>query len=147
MLVRLFSIMVAGSAVVAAGGLGLMVSERTPPIETYERIVVTPKVRPGMHLEWKIRLFEKKRCFIHTDRTIYDSKGERYIIPPVEFHAGMGAPEQEMEYIVQVRIPYEINFGPAKLYTSTIYRCNPIHWLWPIYSLPLEPIEFEVVPL
>ncbi len=147
MFVRIFSVMVAASFIVAAGALGLMASERKAPFTILSIKVNQLRFRPGDELERTIRFIQHKRCFIHSGRAIIDSQNTRFLLDPIVYQAGwFGEVEQEEEIVLKISIPVDIAPGLARLEVSTLYRCNPLHWLWPIHS-PYNPLFFEVVPL
>lgn len=148
MFARYFSYGLGAAMVVAGASIGYMASDRDPPIEVKERIIVTPKVRPGGELVQKIKVVEKKRCWLHSDRFVFDSTGERFPLEPVEFQAGIGLvkSDEEQTYTISIKLPYDIAFGPARYISSTVHKCDLLDWVWPIYA-PVTEIKFEVAPL
>ena len=147
MLVKTFSYVLAASFIVGAGALGWMATDRDLPVDIVESRLTTPTVRPGENMERFIRFVQNRRCYLHSDRAIFDAKGVRHLLPPIEFKAGnLGAVGVEQRYVIQIPIPHEIAFGPARFEASTVYRCNLLHWVWPIYA-PYTSIDFTVVPL
>ncbi len=145
-LVRVFSVLVAASVVFIAGSLGWMASVRSLPIEVLDATINKVNIPPGGQLELKFNFIQHKRCYIIADRTIVDAKSARHRLSRLEFPAGIGESGVEQEYLLQVTLPKNIAFGTARYESTTIYRCNVLHWLWPIYS-PYSPVFFEVVPL
>jgi hypothetical protein len=143
-LVRISSVVVAVSLVVMAGDLGYMVSERTPPFDVKAESLASVRVKPGGVLERRVTYVQRKQCFVHSDRVIVDSRDRRYILPYMEWQAGMGPVGVEQTYVTDIPIPFDIAPGPARYESTTIYKCNPLHSFWPIIS-PYRPIFFEVV--
>lgn len=146
MLVKTFSALLAASAVVAAGALGLMVADREPPINIVESRLVTPVVRPGGSLEREITFVQHKRCHIHSDRAVFDSEGKRYLLPPLELRSGnIGPVDEEATFILSIPLPTDMAPGPARYESTAMYRCNAFHWLWPVHG-PHVQVNFTVAP-
>jgi hypothetical protein len=147
MMLRVFSVIAAGALVATAGSLGFMAGDRSIPIQVIERSVLDDNARPGGEVVLRYRAVQHRRCDIHTDRVIFDSRGERHLLPALEFKAGIGGKVgEQQEYVVKIKLPVDIAFGKARYETSTVYVCNLVHRLWPVLS-PYNPLFFEVRPL
>jgi hypothetical protein len=107
-LVRISSVVVAVSLVVMAGDLGYMVSERTPPFDVKAESLASVRVKPGGVLERRVTYVQRKQCFVHSDRVIVDSRDRRYILPYMEWQAGMGPVGVEQTYVTDIPIPFEV---------------------------------------
>jgi hypothetical protein len=44
-----------------------------------------------------------------------------------------------------VPIPVAMEPGKAQLRMQKIYRCNPLHWIWPIWNEGMI-FDFDVLP-
>lgn len=145
MLVRFFSVLTAASAIFVAADLGWMASDRSPPFTILSEKLDSVTVRPGGELDRTITYIQRKRCFVHSDRMIVDAASVRHMLDPVEFQAGIGAVGVPQTYVLKIPIPSDIAIGPARFESTTVYKCNPLHAIWPIYS-PYRPLFFEVIP-
>ncbi len=145
MLTRIFSIIVAASLIAAAGALGYMATDRSSPIELIRTDVNTVRVRLGQDMERTFHFIQHKRCNIRSERALYDSNNVQYRLEPLEFPFGVGEVGEEQSYKIKVMVPEDMALGIARYESRTVYRCNPLHWIWPIY-VPPNPAFFEVVP-
>ncbi len=145
MLVRVFSILTATAGIVAAAVLGYMASDREPPITVISATVSAFNVMPGGEIEWRIKFVQKKRCHIQTDRALYDALDVRYPLPTLEYQSGVDNLGEEQDIVLRFLVPNSMALGPARYEATTVYRCNILQNIWPIYS-PYNPVSFEVTP-
>lgn len=145
MLVRFFSVVTSGSFIFIAGALGWMASDRSIPFTVTEDRLNSPSVSPGGALERSITYIQRKRCWIHSDRMIIDAANVRHMLEPFELQSGIGALNVKQTYVLKIPIPKDIAIGPARFESLTVYKCNLLQLIWPIYG-PYHPVPFEVVP-
>ncbi len=146
MLVRIFSVMVASSIILIMGVLGFMAADRRIPIDIVSAQVTSLEARPGGMLEFDVYFTQHRRCHILTERRLVGSEGRQFPLPPTKYGAGIGPVGVEQKVRVVVPIPTAMPFGIASYETTTFYRCNILHAVWPIISA-YNPIFFEVVSL
>ncbi len=143
MLVKLFSIMVAVSLVVIMGSLGYMVVDRAVPIEIISGQTPVLKAKPGGLLEFDVRFIQHKRCHVLTERRLIGPEGRIFLLPPMEFRAGIGPIGREQKTKISIRVPIDMPPGDARYESVTFYKCNILHSIWPVVS-PYTTVSFEV---
>jgi hypothetical protein len=143
---HMLSIIAGVSFVVAAGALGWMAADRAVPFKIITESVNRVTVRPGEYLERTVTYVQRKRCWIHSDRMLVDSQHGRHMLEPLEFQAGIGQVGVKQTYVLRIPIPPDMPFGIARFESATVYKCNWLQYIWPIYA-PYRAISFEVVPL
>lgn len=126
-----------------AGLLGVWAGDREPPTVSADLRPVSVEVPPGGELKVRYTVFRTRSCPLRVERMLFDSTGTRYILPSTEFSSAPG-PLGNDSYISMVPLPINISPGPARYRAITIYKCNPIHSIWPIVA-QAQDVEFMVI--
>lgn len=121
---------------IVGGWLGWMASERDVPVKYHANEVVNSP-RPGEPLRVRHVVVRNKSCQTTVYRLIFDKEGDRFIVPDLEFAAGV-LPFGADTFIVPVPISPEADPGPATYRALRKYRCNLLHWIWPIIDGPFD---------
>jgi hypothetical protein len=147
MILKIASIVIALSLVAMAASLGYMAGDRTLPTNIRQTPIVNDNVSyPGGRLEVKVSFVQTKRCDTHVDRFLFDSHAVRYTLQPIDYEGGAPADLGTVEdYSIKIPIPKDASIGPAKYETVSVYRCNMIHYLFPLYG-PVRDIPFTIRP-
>jgi hypothetical protein len=125
------------------GWLGWMASERHPPVKFQTSEILT-KPKPGEFLRIKSTVWRDKSCDTTVHRIIFDRDGDRFIIPDLNFAEGV-LPLGSDTFVVPIPVSSEADPGPAIYRAVHIYRCNLLHWVWPITVGPTD-MQFTISP-
>jgi hypothetical protein len=117
---------------VFGGVIGNWISHRTYPIVTFERLVMTPQVKPGEMFKIKLKIERREQCNIVVQRTITYSDGSREPIR-VEFGPGFG-PLGADTYVSNTPIQEHAPPGGAVMRSQGFSHCNPIERLFNVAS-------------
>jgi hypothetical protein len=120
---------------IVGGWLGSMASDRHPPVKFYSNEIVNSP-HPGEPLRVRSVVWRDRACHTTVHRLIFD-KDDRFVIPDVVFAAGT-LPLGDDSFIVPIPISPVADPGPAIYRTVHAYRCNPLHWIWPITVGPID---------
>lgn len=126
-----------------AGMLGVWLGDREPPTVSAKLEPVVLRVPPGGNLNVRYSVYRTRSCPLRVERLLIDSQNVRYVLPATEFSAAPG-PLGEDSYISMVPLPQGISEGTAHYRAITIYKCNPLHSIWPIV-VTAPDVEFYVV--
>lgn len=129
---------------VIGGWLGWMASERDVPVGYHlSEIVNSP--RPGETLRIKHIVTRYKSCHTNVYRIIFDREGRRFVVTPdLEFPAGL-LPLGSDTFIAPVGVSPEASPGPATYRAVREYRCNLLHYIFPIKDGPFD-YPFTIAP-
>jgi hypothetical protein len=125
------------------GWLGWMASERTSPVRYYSTEVLN-RPKPTTALRVKHNVWRDKACRTTVYRLIFDKEKHRFVVPDIEFPAGV-LPVGDDTFVTMVPISQEAEAGPAVYRVVRLYRCNILHWIWPIEDGPHD-IAFTIEP-
>jgi hypothetical protein len=128
---------------IVGGWLGWMANERDVPVR-YQSNEVINSPRPGEPLRVRHAVTRNKSCQTTVYRLIFDKEGDRFIVPDLEFAAGV-LPLGADTFVVPVPISPEADPGPATYRALRKYRCNLLHWVWPITDGPFD-YAFTIAP-
>lgn len=128
---------------VIGGWLGWMASEREIPVK-YKESEVVNSPKPGESLRMRHRVWRDKSCNTIVYRLIFDKDGDRYIIPDLDFPGGV-LPLGDDTFYVPVPISSVADPGPATYRVLRKYRCNWLHWVFPIVDGPFD-YRFVIAP-
>lgn len=134
---KLFALFIIGVFCMLAGWLGLMIADREPPIIMLSSKVLTPHVKPGGELQTAVHFIRTRQCAVSVSRFLTDGANKRHILGSDVFPAGTG-PVGEDTFTAVVKIPLDVLPGEATYQSTTLYRCNPFHAVWPIQGLGSE---------
>lgn len=122
-------------------------ADRTAPFEVYS--VAASSALPGARLDIaaSVRRDLARECDATFTRWLYDSRGYRYDMEGSQEISADGIEKLDRrapgELKMSVALPPTMAPGPAMLHAEMLYRCNPLHFLWPI---PVTTdIPFEVL--
>lgn len=127
-------------AAVGAWG-GWQVSDRNPPVTVFSAVPEAP-VHAGGTLRIAYTLHRHRQCDTTVDRSIVDSTGTRFVLPPLIFVTGAGPIGQE-SYTATVGVPAQAAPGRAVYRTTARFMCNATNRIWPIYT-PTREVPFDV---
>jgi hypothetical protein len=77
------------------------------------------------------------------ERILFDSSGTRFVLPELNLIAP-GKPGRE-EYITAIQMPEGMMTGLGRVRIAKAYKCNPIHYVWPVLAPILEG-TFYITP-
>lgn len=121
---------------IVGGWLGWMASDRSLPVKYYTTDIVNSPA-PGETLRVRHSIWRDRSCDTVVFRLIFDQNERRYIVPELEFAAGV-LPLGSDTFVAPVPISPEAAPGPAKYRAVRRYRCNWLHWIWPVYDGPFD---------
>lgn len=106
--------------------------------------VLTPEVRPGEELRWRIRLDRDASCEYH--RTSYMVDGARAIVnfQPVELGSD-GDPGTGIEYELSETIPLGASPGQGEYFRFGHYKKSQINEYWPLPPVLLGRLNFTIL--
>lgn len=139
----IWRIAVVGFVAILAGTLGSWVGDRDLPTIQVTAEIITPTGKQGDRVLVHEVVDRRKPCALQVERIMTDSRKVRYTLEDLVFSAPPGGVGRD-EYVTPIPIPVSMELGPATVRVNKLYRCNPVHWLWPILSDRLE-FNFEVV--
>lgn len=125
------------------GAFGIWFGDRDPPVEQIGNIIFPNEVAAGDQLTLESDVIRKRQCYTLLERHIVDSQKVRWNYPDIDFRAV--GPIGKDHYKQFIEVPKDANPGPARLYITISWQCNPFHILWPIVDA-LQPIEFKILP-
>jgi hypothetical protein len=128
---------------IVGGWVGWMASERDVPVK-YQSTATINSPKPGELLRIRHVVSRDKSCQTTVYRLIFDRDGDRFIVPDLEFAGGV-LPLGADTFTVPVPISPEADPGPATYRVLRKYRCNWLHWIWPIMDGPYD-YGFTVSP-
>jgi hypothetical protein len=126
-LVFIFAIL---AAALLGGGSGVWLVDRDAPTIVYSAEAVTPVVPAGGELRVDYAVRRLRSCAVSVDRFIIDKFKTRYELPDLNVNAGL--PLGEDRFVQPVRVPADVEPGPAIYRTASTYICNPLQKIWPI---------------
>lgn len=119
---------------IIGGWLGFMASDRQVPVKYYTSDVLnTPK--QGEPLRVKYTVWRDRSCATTVYRSIFDHGQRRFVVADLDFSPGV-LPLGYDTFIVPVPISPEATAGEAVYRVVRIYRCNLLHFIWPIEDGP-----------
>ena len=121
---------------IVGGWLGWLASDRDVPVKYQSSEAITVP-RPGEVLRMKHVVWRDKSCQTTVYRLVFDKDGNRFIVPDLEFPAGV-LPLGPDSFVAPVPISPEADSGPAVYRAVRKYRCNLLHWIWPITEGPFD---------
>lgn len=128
---------------IVGGWLGWMASERAVPVK-YQATEIINSPKPGEPLRVKHVVWRDKSCETTVYRLIFDKDNDRFIVPDLEFAAGV-LPLGPDTFVAPVPISPEADSGPATYRVLRKYRCNLLHLVWPITDGPFDH-PFTIAP-
>lgn len=72
-----------------AGWLGTEVGNREVPVRLISSEVMTPVVAPGEQARVRFKIYRSKSCGVHVERMLFDSAGNRFVLPDIDFPSGI----------------------------------------------------------
>jgi hypothetical protein len=125
-----------------AGALGYWLTDRNVPVRAISSFIVDNPVPQGGELQTH-RIVERDRlCHTSIERMMFDSKNRRFDMGTAIYPNGAGRLGRE-EFIGVQQVPENMIPGPARYEALVCYRCNPIHWIWPVCE-PIRTTTFDV---
>lgn len=128
---------------IVGGWLGWMASQRDLPVRFLSSEVLNSPV-PGETMRIKHVVWRDKSCRTTVNRIVFDKDGDRFIVPDLEFPAGI-LPLGSDTFVVPIPTSPAADPGPAIYRTVHTYRCNLLHWIWPIVTGAVEH-QFTIAP-
>lgn len=141
---RLVLLIVAAGIIFLAGLLGFWVSDRAIPTHALSAFVIDHDVPQGGELQTHRKVDRERLCHTVIDRAIFDKDRRRYDLGVSVYPNGAGKTGYD-DFIGVQKIPDEIAVGPASYQAIVCYRCNPIHWVWPVCE-PARTQKFNIIP-
>lgn len=128
------------------GPAAYWLTDRTPPIRLVSQTDLTSTVQAGHYFKYEQILYRNQLCETTVNRRLIDSSYVLHQYEPVTNESGASLTKKEPEKrVIRVLIPPNATQGPAKLYVSATFKCNPVHHLWPIrMEFPLH--AFDIIP-
>lgn len=114
-----------------AGILGFWLADRDIPTRFQRTRTVVHEASPGGVLQIRIPLVRDRLCHTTINRRLVDARGEAFDLGITVYPHGTG-PKGEDLFRSEIQIPAGMALGPATYTASACYRCNPVHWLWPV---------------
>lgn len=127
-----------------SGILGMWVAEREPPITIESVEVLTTRVRAGEDFKARFHVTRRKLCAVRVERMLVDGESGRHPLATTDL-SGPPGPLGHDSYVSLVSVPEKAAPGHARYRANAIYRCNPLHGLWPIVDVG-QDLEFEILP-
>jgi hypothetical protein len=144
MIVKVMSVIIALSLVAMAASLGFMAGDRTLPASIKQGpLVLEDTAYPGGQLQVRVQFVQEKRCATHVDRFLYDSKDVRYDLKSIDYQSGASEVGTLQDYTLKIPIPKDAAIGNARYQTASVYKCNMVHYLFPLYG-PVRNINFVI---
>lgn len=140
---RAFRMLTLVGVATLSGTLGYWASDREFPTSVYSSRFVVSTVWPGGPLDFQANVVRTKLCNTTINRVLVDATGKTFRLGAMMHPKGTG-PLGRGAYSVAIRIPADMGLGPAKLFISATYRCNPVHYIWPLEG-PTQIKDFRVV--
>lgn len=135
-----------GFAILIAGPLAYLLSDRTHPYEYLSGDVLPPDPSTGsqISIHWRVRY--NRFCPGWVQREITDRRGY------VWFNVGSAVkqiapvtPGHEADIVNTMELPRQLGPGPATYRAYVSYRCNFLQsWVWPI-TVSTPALPFEIV--
>lgn len=149
MIMRAITLTVVGTLFIlmcfAAASLGTMLADREVPIQVHSARILTPEVKAGGELRILYKVHRVRTCYQFSDRIMRDTAKLVNRVPLDDIEVKPGSdPVGEDTYISTIPVPANLQPGPAVYTTVTLYRCNLVHYAWPIWIPPRE-FHFRVV--
>ncbi len=123
------------------GWLGYMASERQSPVRYYSN-EVTNSPKRSENLRVRHHVWRAQSCHTTVYRLIFDKDGHRFVVPDLVFPAGV-LPLGDDTFVASVPISPEAEEGIAVYRVVRKYRCNLLHWIWPIEDGPHD-LAFKI---
>lgn len=123
--------------------LGLMASDRKTPV-IYHSTEVVNSPMPGAAVRVKSSVYRDRSCHATIYRLIFDQEGHRFIVPDLDFPSGV-LPTGNDTFVAPVPVSPEAAPGPAVYRVVRKYRCNLLHWIFPIEEGPFD-VPFTIAP-
>jgi hypothetical protein len=121
---------------VVGGWLGWMASDRAVPVKYYSTEVVNSPT-PGETLRVKHVIWRDRSCDTVIYRLIFDKNHRRYIVSDLEFATGI-LPLGNDTFVAPIPVSQEAAPGAAIYRAVRRYRCNWVHWIFPIVDGPFD---------
>lgn len=150
MIMRLIALTVVATASLVlcliAAWLGTMLGDREPPIRVYSADILNTRVERGGTLRIMYRVNRLRSCHASADRILRDSANppNRKPIEDIEIKPGADPTGDDL-YVSTVELPEILVPGPATYTTVASYRCNLMHYIWPI-TTPPRVMHFTIIP-
>lgn len=142
---RLLNLVYVVSMMTGAGWLFAMAIDRSPPIELGERLVITPRVRPGEQLLVRVTRTRLRQCEFTRTWSIVDGSGRRTDFERrFEAYGELHVPDTDSQGPI---VPRDAIPGRGRFVSVLSWDCNPLQRAlgWSIV-LVLPPLEFEIAP-
>lgn len=127
-----------------AGAIGYWVTDRSLPTHSLSAFLLTENVQQGGKLQTRRTVDRERLCHTTIERMMFDERDRRYDLGTAIYPNGAGALGRETFIGVQT-VPEKITPGPARYVALVCYRCNPMHWIWPVCE-PARTQHFNVIP-
>lgn len=123
------------------GWLGFMAQDRFNPVRYYTTEVLnSPHIGDSLHV--KHNVWRAHSCYTTVYRVVFDRSGNRLLVPDLTFPAGV-LPLGDDTFITSIPILPEAVSGDAIYRVVRKYRCNVLHWIWPVEDGPHD-IPFKI---
>lgn len=131
-------------AFVLVAPIVFMAADRQSPIIIHETTIFPPSVRAGDTVLVTWTATELRGCEGTIYRRFIDSQGTIFEIAPVpSIYRGL-LTSGKKTFSSSIAIPHGLASGPAAYTGTREYRCNPLHWIWPIRE-KVAPTHFTVI--
>lgn len=121
---------------IVGGWLGYLASERDVPVK-YQGTEILNSPQPGEVLRIRHAVWRDKSCATAVYRLIFDKDQHRFIVPDLDFPVGV-LPLGADTFVVPVPVSSQAEPGPATYRAVRYYRCNWVHWVFPIREGPID---------
>lgn len=117
--------------------LGTEVGNRDLPVRLISSEAMTPVVAPGEQARVRFKIFRARSCAVHVERILFDSAGNRFVLPDIDFPPGV-LPLGEDVFTVFFQVPFrDMDATPVKgkaLYRHVnFYTCTAFQrWFSPL---------------
>ena len=122
--------------------------DRTPPFVLLDYTVLNATRGETAYINATVERDTGRDCTVNFVHYLIDTNKTKHNIGGTQYMTASALQQMERDMPnslrLAVRIPADVQVGPATLVTALEYRCNPMHALWPIDVL-LE-IQLKVLP-
>ena len=133
--------------VLGVGAVAWFALDRDPPFAVLSVDPASAKAGEWVTIRSQVRREVDRNCSADFSRFVFDSGGSRYDLGTSSATAEMiRVMERKSPGVlaITIRLPDGMQAGSADLTTALQYRCNKVHYLWPIEVTTHMP--FRVLP-
>lgn len=125
------------AAVTFVGTAAVWATDRDPPVTINEVKVLTPIVQQDGDFIISYDLERQQVCQTEAQRTIFDGANVEIDYLPDRREAFGPVTKHDVKS-VKVHVPLSATPGTARYRVVAVYRCNPLHQIWPIVRVLVD---------